>query len=123
MGPPTCGDTGNNALDQLLPISYDNTGNRTSLIDLAGLHSYTYDDTYQLTIASCPDTSAELYAYDPAGNRSNTAADPDNDLAEDGDYPVRLTPISKAFAQSSGNISARLFAFFSGSQRGANTFE
>jgi len=38
-------------------------------------------------------------------------------------YPVSLTPISKALAQSNGKISARLFAFFSGSQRGASTFE
>jgi RHS repeat-associated protein len=65
--------------------TYDNTGNRTSLTDLAGLHSYTYDDTYQLVTASHPD-STELYAYDPAGNRSNTVADPDNALAEDAYY-------------------------------------
>jgi hypothetical protein len=32
-------------------------------------------------------------------------------------------PISKAFAQSRGNTSCRLWAFFSGSNRGANTFE
>jgi hypothetical protein len=38
-------------------------------------------------------------------------------------YLVRLTPISKALVQSKGNTSFRLWAFFWGSNLGANTFE
>jgi hypothetical protein len=38
-------------------------------------------------------------------------------------FLANLVPISKAFWQSCGNTSARLFAFFSGSKRTAKTFE
>jgi RHS repeat-associated protein len=43
--------------------------NRTSLTDLAGVHHYTYDPTYQLTQATHPNMPTEVFTYDQAGNR------------------------------------------------------
>jgi hypothetical protein len=40
----------------------------------------------------------------------------------DAHFPASLAPMSKAFSQSPGNISSRLFCFFSGSNRGAKYF-
>lgn len=62
----------------------DNTRNKTSLADLAGLHSYTYDPIYQLTQATHPSPDpTEQYAYDPVGNRTGTTVTANNSLLED----------------------------------------
>ena len=50
----------------------DGMGNRTNMTDLAGLHSYTYDNIYQLTQASHPNMPIEQFTYDPAGNRQTS---------------------------------------------------
>ncbi|MDP3542860.1 MAG: RHS repeat-associated core domain-containing protein, partial [Elusimicrobiota bacterium] len=54
--------------------SYDSAGNRLSMTDLAGTHSYGYDDQHRLTTASHPAASVlevknETFTYDAAGNR------------------------------------------------------
>ena len=48
----------------------DGMGNRASMTDLAGQHSYTYDDTYQLTQATHPNMPTEQFGYDAVGNRT-----------------------------------------------------
>jgi RHS repeat-associated protein len=40
------------------------------MTDLAGQHSYTYDDTYQLTQATHPNMPTEQFGYDAVGNRT-----------------------------------------------------
>ena len=50
----------------------DGMSNRTSMIDLAGTHNYTYDNTYQLTQATHPNMATEQFTYDAVGNRSSS---------------------------------------------------
>ncbi len=47
----------------------DGLSNRVNMTDLAGLHAYTYDDTYQLTNATHPNIPTEQFVYDAVGNR------------------------------------------------------
>jgi len=47
----------------------DGMGNRTSMTDLAGVHNYTYDNIYQLTQATHPNISTEVFTFDAVGNR------------------------------------------------------
>ena len=47
-------------------------GNRINMTDLAGLHVYAYDDTYQLTNATHPNMPLEQFTYDAVGNRQNS---------------------------------------------------
>jgi len=54
---------------------YDNVGNRVSMEDLNGTHSYSYDDAYRLTgVSYAPGNTlgaeGESYAYDAVGNRT-----------------------------------------------------
>jgi RHS repeat-associated protein len=67
--------------------TFDNVGNKTSVTDNAGPHSYTYDPTYQLTQAVHPSPQpTEQYSYDPVGNRTGTTVNSDNELLDDGAY-------------------------------------
>ena len=49
--------------------SYDNVGNRLTMIDLQGTTTYQYDDLYRLTDVTYPDASWGEYSYDAVGNR------------------------------------------------------
>ena len=54
---------------------YDPVGVRDSLVNLAGLHSFTYDSLYQLTGVTHADSATnpnEYYRYDPVGNRDSS---------------------------------------------------
>jgi RHS repeat-associated protein len=62
------------ALAQFL-YSYDQNGNRTSIADLTGTHSYQFDELNRLTAAAHPTLNAENYSYDGAGNRTASAND------------------------------------------------
>ena len=58
--------------------TYDAAGNRTSMTDLSGAHSYGYDDLHRLTSATHPGasfvpTKNETFGYDPVGNRQADA--------------------------------------------------
>jgi len=55
-----------------LSYTYDALGNRTSLTDRLGLHTYAYDALNRLTSADHPLASGlpdEAFTYDPLGNR------------------------------------------------------
>jgi len=49
----------------------DDVGNRLTMTTLEGVHTYGYDEIYQLTSAAHPEPAnpPESYSYDPAGNR------------------------------------------------------
>jgi RHS repeat-associated protein len=51
--------------------TYDGVGNRTSMTDLDGIRSYTYDELHRLIGVSHPQPSnpTEFFSYDPVGNR------------------------------------------------------
>jgi YD repeat-containing protein len=54
--------------------TYDAAGNRTSMTDWEGTHSYSYDDLHRLTSAQHPSTTVlpaanETFSYDAVGNR------------------------------------------------------
>ncbi|MFA6093999.1 MAG: RHS repeat-associated core domain-containing protein [Elusimicrobiota bacterium] len=58
--------------------AYDNAGNRTSMTDWAGTHTYGYDDLHRLISAVHPAASNlpvlnETFAYDGVGNRTQDA--------------------------------------------------
>ncbi|MGJ5816748.1 RHS repeat-associated core domain-containing protein [Paludibaculum fermentans] len=53
---------------------YDQAGNRVSIVDSAGPHTYTYDEQDRLTGAIHPDQESESYSYDLAGNRLGSGA-------------------------------------------------
>jgi len=58
--------------------NYDPAGNRTSMQDLAGTHSYGYDDLHRLITADHPSQSNlavnnEVFNYDAVGNRLSDA--------------------------------------------------
>ena len=65
---------------------YDKTGNRTSYTEPSGIHTYTYDPTYQLLSADHTNMPDENYTYDQTGNRLNTTVDPANRLTEDANH-------------------------------------
>jgi RHS repeat-associated protein len=82
-----------NLLAQKPPITVDSfvythdaVGNRLSMTDLAGLHTYQYDPLYQILQAVHPLPPTEQFSYDPVGNRSGTTVDSNNALLEDSDY-------------------------------------
>ena len=49
--------------------TYDNVGNRLSMKDNEGTHTYTYDNLYQLTSVTYPLGTKNEYTYDKVGNR------------------------------------------------------
>jgi RHS repeat-associated protein len=51
--------------------THDAVGNRLSMSDLTGLHTYQYDQIYQLLQAVHPNIPTEQFSYDPVGNRIN----------------------------------------------------
>jgi YD repeat-containing protein len=58
--------------------AYDIDGNRTSMSDLNGTHTFSYDKLNRLTAANHPASSnlpvlAETFSFDPTGNRTNDA--------------------------------------------------
>ncbi|MEW6364570.1 MAG: RHS repeat-associated core domain-containing protein [Acidobacteriota bacterium] len=72
--------------------SYDAAGNRTSMTDPAGTHSFGYDDRYQLTSATHPTIPPEAFGYDPVGNRTTSHISPSytynsaNQLLDDAEF-------------------------------------
>ncbi len=58
----------------------------TTLTDLEGLHTYQYDDTYQLTQTTHPVPPTESFSYDAVGNRQGTTVDLNNALLEDNEF-------------------------------------
>jgi RHS repeat-associated protein len=58
--------------------AHDKLGNRTSMTDLSGTHAYGYDNLYRLISATHPQPAnpAELYTFDPVGNRLSSAQHP-----------------------------------------------
>jgi RHS repeat-associated protein len=66
--------------------THDALGRRTTLTDLTGLHTYQYDNTYQLTQATHPVPPTEQFSYDPVGNRLGTTVDLNNALLEDSEF-------------------------------------
>ena len=65
--------------------TYDFVGNRLTMTDSLGTHSYIYDNLYRLTNATLP---AENYTYDQVGNRNPASFvyDNANRLLDDGVY-------------------------------------
>jgi RHS repeat-associated protein len=61
-----------------LSYAHDKVGNRTSMTDLSGTHAYGYDNLYRLISAAHPQPAnpAELYTFDPVGNRLSSAQHP-----------------------------------------------
>jgi len=56
---------------------HDNVGNRLSMTAADGPHGYTYDDIYELTIATHPGSPTETYTYDETGNRKTSQEHPE----------------------------------------------
>jgi RHS repeat-associated protein len=68
----------NGTVVALNDYTYDANGNRTSMTDLDGTHTYTYDDLNRLTAAHHPAASGlpvldETFSYDAVGNRMSDA--------------------------------------------------
>lgn len=62
---------------QSFGYTYDNVGNRKTMTDAAGLHTYGYDPLYQLTTVDYPASFGApdiTYNYDAVGNRLSTLA-------------------------------------------------
>jgi len=55
----------------------DDVGNWVSMTTGDGPHGYTYDDIYELTIATHPLSPTESYTYDDVGNRKSSREHPD----------------------------------------------
>ncbi|MFA5144009.1 MAG: RHS repeat-associated core domain-containing protein [Candidatus Omnitrophota bacterium] len=58
--------------------TYDKAGNRKTMTASEGVHSYTYDDIYQLKTASYPGgyfLPSVAFDYDAAGNRTSSTGD------------------------------------------------
>jgi|GEM_PF-441215 len=51
--------------------SYDNSGNRLTKTTLSGIASYAYDNIYQLTGITLPDSTTMSFSYDAVGNRAS----------------------------------------------------
>jgi RHS repeat-associated protein len=49
--------------------THNNAGNRTTMTEINGTHSYAYDSIYRLVQAVHPTIPAENFTYDPVGNR------------------------------------------------------
>ncbi|MBI5787270.1 MAG: RHS repeat-associated core domain-containing protein [Candidatus Schekmanbacteria bacterium] len=65
--------------------TYDRVGNRLTMTDEYGTHTYSYDGVYQLTGATHLNQPSENYSYDPVGNRLGGTYDTANRLLEDAD--------------------------------------
>jgi len=70
--------TADNTAIAFANYNYDQAGNRTSMQDLAGTHSYGYDDLHRLITADHPAQSNlvvknEVFNYDAVGNRLSDA--------------------------------------------------
>jgi len=70
--------TADNTAIAFANYTYDPAGNRISMQDLAGYHSYAYDDLHRLISADHPAQSAveiknETFSYDAVGNRTADA--------------------------------------------------
>jgi YD repeat-containing protein len=63
--------------------THDYVGNRLSMTDLLGLHTYQYDFVYQFLQAVHPTSPTEQVSYDPVGNRLGTTVNDNNALLED----------------------------------------
>ncbi|MEM7368692.1 MAG: RHS repeat-associated core domain-containing protein [Bacteroidota bacterium] len=50
--------------------TYDSIGYRTSMLDIQGLHNYSYDGTGRLTNVTYANGDTEDYSYDRTGNRT-----------------------------------------------------
>jgi len=59
------------AVQSQFGYTHNAAGVRTSVTTLEGTHSYTYDQTYQLTAVQYPDGRNVQYAYDPVGSRTS----------------------------------------------------
>ena len=51
--------------------TYDNFGNRLTMTEGTGTHTYNYDDSYRITNVTYGDGDLESFTYDGAGNRTN----------------------------------------------------
>jgi len=72
--------TGMQARKSQIPLNsfaytHDSVGNRLSMTDQQGLHTYQYDPIYQLLQAVHPSTPNEQFVYDATGNRLNAVFD------------------------------------------------
>ena len=85
--------------------TYDPSGNTTSLTDLAGTHSFQFDELNRLTAAVHPTAAPESYSYDGPGNRVTSATD--SNYAYD---PANRLTAAEAATYSydhNGNLTAR----------------
>ncbi|MBI5603752.1 MAG: RHS repeat protein [Deltaproteobacteria bacterium] len=77
--------------------THDAVGNRLSMADLTGLHTYQYDPIYQLIQAVHSNIPTEQFSYDPVGNRLDAAFDEVGGLKANTqytyDYENRLTRV------------------------------
>jgi RHS repeat-associated protein len=96
--------------------TYDSVGNRLTMTDGEGLHSYMYDNVYRLTAASHPagtslPIQSETFSYDPVGNRQGDAQitgytyDAANELTSNSSFTYTY--------DSDGNQTGRTGATFS----------
>ena len=70
-------DTWFQSVPRIYDYTYDNVGNRTSmLLNQAWPYSYSYDDTYRLTDVNYPSGyfTDTTFNYDDAGNRTSVVA-------------------------------------------------
>lgn len=59
------------AVQSRFAYTYNKAGIRTSMTTLEGVHNYTYDNTYQLTGVSYPDSRTVNHDFDEVGNRKS----------------------------------------------------
>ncbi len=62
-------NTSSNLNTASFSYAYDSVGNRLSLMDNEGTHTYTYDNDYRLTSVVYPAGTKLEYSYDGVGNR------------------------------------------------------
>lgn len=59
------------AVQSSFEYTYNKAGMRTSMKTQEGTHNYTYDNTYQLTSVTYPDSKKTDYQFDAVGNRTS----------------------------------------------------
>ncbi|MBA4368068.1 MAG: hypothetical protein C0403_10585 [Desulfobacterium sp.] len=64
-----------NSVQSRFAYTHNAAGIRTSMTTLEGVHSYSYDDIYQLTNVEYPDSREVSYTFDEVGNRISVAND------------------------------------------------